>query len=75
MIMPPFAKEAEASRPFFAKGKQLIQHLNSILDKKSLAHFHISDLSMGTSQDFGVAIQEGATWIRLGSILLGEREK
>ncbi len=75
MIMPPFAKEAEASRPFFAKGKQLIQLLNSCLDKNALSTFHISDLSMGTSQDFEVAIQEGATWIRLGSILLGEREK
>lgn len=75
MIMPPFAKEAESSRPFFAKGKQLIQFLNSRLDAKALARFHISDLSMGTSQDFEVAIQEGATWIRIGSILLGEREK
>jgi PLP dependent protein len=57
MTMPPLAAEADASRPWFAK-------LRAIADEHSLEH-----LSMGTSQDYVVAVEEGATIVRVGSTL------
>jgi pyridoxal phosphate enzyme (YggS family) len=57
MGMPPFAEDPEASRPHFAALKRLA-------DEHGLAH-----LSMGTSQDFAVAVEEGATIVRVGSVL------
>ena len=57
MGMPPFAADPEDSRPHFAALKRLA-------DEHGLAH-----LSMGTSQDFGVAVEEGATIVRVGSVL------
>jgi pyridoxal phosphate enzyme (YggS family) len=59
MTMPPLARDPEGSRPYFA-------------ELRSLAERHgLPELSMGTSQDYGVAVQEGATIIRLGSVLYG----
>jgi PLP dependent protein len=57
MTMPPFSQDPEASRPYFARLKELA-------DEHGL-----SRLSMGTSQDWRVAVQEGATIIRLGTAL------
>jgi pyridoxal phosphate enzyme (YggS family) len=57
MTMPPLAAEADASRPWFAK-------LRALADEHSLQH-----LSMGTSQDYVVAVEEGATIVRVGSTL------
>ena len=57
MTMPPLADEADASRPWFAK-------LRALADEHSLQH-----LSMGTSQDYVVAVEEGATIVRVGSTL------
>ena len=57
MGMPPFAEDPEASRPHFAALKRLA-------DGHGLPH-----LSMGTSQDFAVAVEEGATIVRVGSVL------
>jgi len=71
MTMPPIAEVAEASRKYFAQLKGL--QLKYIPRLKGTVH-HLDELSMGTSQDFEVAIQEGATIVRLGSILLGKRE-
>jgi PLP dependent protein len=59
MTMPPQTRNPEDSRPYFAA-------LRALADRHQLAH-----LSMGTSQDYPVAIQEGATIIRLGSSLYG----
>ena len=57
MTMPPFAEDAEASRPTFRRLAQL-------------ARGHgLAQLSMGTSQDWRVAVEEGATLIRVGSAL------
>lgn len=56
--MPPFAEDSELSRPHFA-------HLANLAAKHGLTR-----LSMGTSQDWRVAVEEGATTIRLGSALL-----
>jgi pyridoxal phosphate enzyme (YggS family) len=57
MTMPPAASTPEESRPWFAKLRELAQ-----------AH-GLSELSMGTTQDFAVAAEEGATHVRVGSIL------
>jgi PLP dependent protein len=58
MTMPPLARSPEDSRRYFATLRELAQ-----------AH-ELPELSMGTSQDYGVAVEEGATIIRLGSTLL-----
>jgi pyridoxal phosphate enzyme (YggS family) len=57
MTMPPFSQDPEASRPHFA-------HLKELAEEHKLVR-----LSMGTSQDWRVAVQEGATIIRLGTAL------
>src|SRR4030095_2094747 len=57
MTMPPFSSDPEASRPAFAR-------LAELAGERGL-----SRLSMGTSQDWGVAVEEGATIIRLGTAL------
>ena len=57
MTMPPFTENAEASRPYFARLAELA------------AEHGLERLSMGTTQDWPVAVEEGATIIRLGSVL------
>lgn len=57
MTMPPFATDPESSRPYFARLRQLA------------ADRGLPRLSMGTSQDYAVAASEGATIVRLGSVL------
>ncbi len=57
MTMPPFSEDPEASRPYFARLAELA------------AEHGLERLSMGTSQDWEVAVDEGATIVRLGSVL------
>lgn len=57
--MPPLARDPEESRPYFRKLRTLAEQLG------------LKELSMGTSQDYRVAAEEGATYIRVGSILYG----
>ncbi len=57
MTMPPFTEDPEASRPYFARLAELASDRG------------LERLSMGTSQDWPVAVQEGATIVRLGSVL------
>jgi len=59
MTMPPFAADPDASRPHFAALRKLA------------AEHGLTRLSMGTSQDYAVAVEEGATILRLGSVLFG----
>lgn len=59
MTMPPGTSDPEASRPAFRRLRELAE-----------AH-GLSDLSMGTSQDYRVAAEEGATYVRLGSTIFG----
>jgi len=61
MTMPPATADPEASRPYFRRLREL-----------AVAH-GLRELSMGTSQDYRVAVEEGATYIRVGSSLLGDR--
>jgi uncharacterized pyridoxal phosphate-containing UPF0001 family protein len=59
MTMPPFAEDPEQSRPHFARLAELA------------AEHDLKRLSMGTTQDYEVAVQEGATIVRLGTVLYG----
>jgi uncharacterized pyridoxal phosphate-containing UPF0001 family protein len=57
MTMPPLADDPEASRPYFRRLRELA------------AEHGLPELSMGTSQDYRVAVEEGATLVRVGEIL------
>jgi PLP dependent protein len=60
MTMPPLTEDPEASRPYFRRLREL-------------AALHgLAELSIGTSQDYHVAVEEGATYVRLGSVLYGQ---
>jgi pyridoxal phosphate enzyme (YggS family) len=60
MTMPPLTDDPEASRPYFRRLRELAE-----------AH-GLPELSMGTSQDYRVAVEEGATLVRVGSLLFAE---
>ena len=59
MTMPPAAADPDDSRPYFRRLRELAREHG------------VPELSMGTSQDYRVAVEEGATLVRLGSVLLG----
>jgi hypothetical protein len=67
MAIPPPAEEAEASRPYFRQLRELRD-----LAARRLG-VELPHLSMGMSNDFAVAVEEGATWVRLGRALFGAR--
>lgn len=68
MTMPPFLRNPELSRPFFKKIHRLQQFLLDQLPGSSW-----KELSMGTSSDFEIAVEHGATFIRVGQAILGKR--
>ncbi|WP_019005170.1 YggS family pyridoxal phosphate-dependent enzyme [Cohnella laeviribosi] len=70
MTMAPFEREAEETRPVFRRLRLLRDELN----ERALLREPLTELSMGMSNDFEVAIEEGATWVRLGSVLVGKEE-
>jgi pyridoxal phosphate enzyme (YggS family) len=59
MTMPPLADDPESSRPYFRELRELAEQHD------------LPELSMGTSQDYQVAVEEGATLVRVGSVLFG----
>jgi hypothetical protein len=59
MTMPPLAEDPERSRPYFARLRELAHE------------YGLTELSMGTSQDYRVAVEEGATLVRVGAVLFG----
>jgi uncharacterized pyridoxal phosphate-containing UPF0001 family protein len=63
MTMPPWSDDPEASRPYFVRLRELAEE------------YALRDLSMGTSQDYRVAAEEGATFVRVGSTLFGDRRR
>jgi hypothetical protein len=67
MAIPPFSPVAEKSRPYFQKLRALKGQAEAVLGAP------LSQLSMGMSGDFEVAIEEGATIVRIGTALFGER--
>lgn len=68
MTMPPFTDEPEKARAHFRKLRELRDQWRDELG------FGLEELSMGMSHDFEVAIEEGATWVRVGTAIFGERE-
>jgi pyridoxal phosphate enzyme (YggS family) len=68
MVMPPLSSTADKSRVYFAKAKNLLDLL-----KKRYPDQQADQLSMGTSLDFPIAIEEGATMVRVGTAIFGER--
>ncbi|MFC0214169.1 YggS family pyridoxal phosphate-dependent enzyme [Paenibacillus chartarius] len=68
MTMAPLEAEAEATRPVFRELRRLRDELNA----GGTLGYEAPHLSMGMSGDFEVAIEEGATWVRLGTILVGK---
>jgi len=63
MTMPPWTEDAEQSRPYFRRLRELA------------GRHELPELSMGMTNDFEVAIEEGATCVRVGTALFGKRQK
>ncbi len=68
MTMPPYFENAEQTRPYFRRMRRLQEYLT-----KHLPQADWSELSMGTSADFLAAVEEGATYVRIGQSILGPR--
>lgn len=69
MTVAPFTENAEENRIYFAKLKQLAVDIT----KKNIDNVSVDILSMGMSGDFEVAIEEGATYVRVGTDIFGRR--
>lgn len=70
MTMPPYFNAPEKVRPYF----KALKDLQSQIEQKAIQNVHMMELSMGMSGDFETAIQEGATLIRVGTSIFGERQ-
>jgi len=69
MTIPPIADEAEASRKYFVELRELRDRLQTEF------HVDLAQLSMGMTQDFAIAVEEGATLVRVGTAIFGERSR
>jgi hypothetical protein len=67
MTVPPWSLDAETARPYF-------KELRRLRDESQKTHPALTQLSMGMSNDFVVAIEEGSTCVRVGTALFGKRE-
>ena len=74
MVMPPLREDPEDSRRDFAHAREVLRGLREV-HVHQLEQHPLDQLSMGTSQDFEVAIEEGSTWIRVGTDIFGPRER
>ncbi len=70
MTMPPFFDNPEEAMPYFRRLREIRDNINSL----RITHYALQELSMGMSGDFEVAIEEGATMVRIGAAIFGERE-
>lgn len=69
MVIPPFLERADDMRPYFRQ----LRDLATDIESRKLPKVSMRELSMGMSNDFEVAIEEGATIIRVGTAIFGER--
>jgi pyridoxal phosphate enzyme (YggS family) len=69
MTMPPYFNAPEKVRPFFAALRELRDHIRS----ERIPNIAMDELSMGMTGDFEAAIEEGATMVRIGTAIFGER--
>lgn len=71
MTLPPYFDDPEQVRPYFRRLRQLAEEISTL----HLPGVEMRELSMGMSHDFEVAVEEGATLVRVGTAIFGEREK
>ncbi len=71
MAIPPHTTDPEGARPYFRR----LRELRDALRARNLPALGLETLSMGMSHDFEVAIEEGATCLRLGTAIFGERPR
>ena len=69
MAVPPYFEDTEKVRPYFSRLRELKDEIN----RMAMANLKISHLSMGMSHDYEVAVEEGATIVRIGTALFGKR--
>ena len=67
MAIPPYQEEAEGSRPYFRQMADLLAEINRSRQQP------LKELSMGMSHDYRIAIEEGATLLRIGTSIFGPR--
>lgn len=70
MVIPPYFEDPQEVRPFFRQTRELLDKLRFRSPKPE----ELTELSMGMSHDFEVAIEEGSTMVRIGTALFGERQ-
>ncbi len=70
MTMPPYFNQPERARPFFVALRQLKEHIQ----KAHIPRVEMTELSMGMTGDFEVAIEEGASLVRIGTAIFGARQ-
>ena len=70
MGMPPFFENPEKARPYF----KAMTQIRTDIEKEKIANVEMTHLSMGMSNDFKVAIEEGATLVRIGTAIFGRRD-
>lgn len=71
MTLPPFFEAAESTRTYFRRLKEILDGLN----RTRAPERKLRELSMGMSHDFEVAVEEGATMVRVGTAIFGTRDK
>lgn len=71
MTLPPYLDDPEEVRPFFRRLRELAEGIGEL----GIPGVSMEELSMGMSHDFEVAVEEGATLVRVGTAIFGEREK
>ncbi len=69
MTMPPYFNSPEKVRPYF----RALKELHNLIRREAIANVHMAELSMGMTGDFEAGIQEGATLVRIGTAIFGER--
>ena len=69
MLLPPYSEDPEQSRPWFRR----LREIRDGLVKQGVPASRLRELSMGMSHDFHVAVEEGATIVRVGTAIFGER--
>ncbi len=74
MALPPYHDDPEQIRPYFRQLRQLAEQIAEHATNQGLTNVTMKTLSMGMSHDFAIAIEEGATLIRVGTAIFGARE-
>jgi uncharacterized pyridoxal phosphate-containing UPF0001 family protein len=69
MTVPPFRQNLEAVRPYFRQLRELRDQVN----EARMPKIRLNELSMGMTHDFTIAVEEGATIVRVGTALFGPR--